>query len=179
MASQLPWLVVIGDWSEDDPAVAPHELELDPLSDCEPAALELAAVTAAVAARWAAMPPPRPRKTAALSTPAATRDRAAAWRRRRGRPLRSPARPARAAALRWSSLTGTWSIASFLSSVATAIAQSLRLAADTGLGGTWELAERCRSRTHSGLPGRTQLGLGNAGYTGVMQEAGHDHHREG
>ncbi|HZD01407.1 MAG TPA: hypothetical protein VFA46_14810 [Actinomycetes bacterium] len=81
--SQLPWLAVTGDWPDDDPAVAPHDAASDPVSDCEPLELELAAelvpdVTAAVLAWRAAMPPPMPRKTAALSTPAATRDRAAA-----------------------------------------------------------------------------------------------------
>jgi len=91
--SQLPWLEITGDWFEDDPAVALHEVEPE-LPELELAAeLDAAAV---VLAWWAAMPPPRPRKTAALSTPAASRDRAAGWRRRRGR--RVPLRARRAAA---------------------------------------------------------------------------------
>lgn len=72
----------MGDWSDEDPAVALHD-ESAPVSDCEALELELLAelvsdVTAVVLAWRAAMPPLSPRNTAALSTPAATRDLAAA-----------------------------------------------------------------------------------------------------
>jgi hypothetical protein len=76
---------VTGDWLDDDPEVAPHEPEPEPELELEAELVaELAPDAAAVlAAGWAAMPPPRPRKTAALSTPATSRARAAGWRRRR------------------------------------------------------------------------------------------------
>jgi len=87
MASfQLPWLEVTGDWFEDDPAVALHDDESEPVPDC--VLLELVAVVvaaAAVPACWTAIPPPSPRKVTALNTAAANRDREAAWRRRPGR----------------------------------------------------------------------------------------------
>src|SRR5438876_12182216 len=78
----------------EDPGEADHPLELEPpeedfaeeLEEPEPDVEELpAAVTVVVLAARAAIEPARPRNVAALSTPATTRERFAAWRRlRRG-----------------------------------------------------------------------------------------------
>jgi hypothetical protein len=82
---QLPWLLVIGDWSDDDPGVAAQDEEPEPVSSWELAELELAAEVVVVPVWLAAMPVPRPRNNTALSMPATTRDRAAGWRRRTDR----------------------------------------------------------------------------------------------
>jgi hypothetical protein len=90
---QLPWLLVIGDWSDDDPGVAAQDEEPEPVSCWELAELEPAAEVVVVAIWLAAMPAPRPRNSTALSMPATTRDRAAGWRRqtdRRVPPRRLP-----------------------------------------------------------------------------------------
>jgi hypothetical protein len=86
IAAQLPWLLVMGDWSEeDDPGVAAQPEEAEPVSSWALAEPDTAAEVAVPVPAWlAAMPAPRPRNSTALSAPATTRDRAAGWRRRRG-----------------------------------------------------------------------------------------------
>jgi hypothetical protein len=81
MGPQLPWLLVIGDWSDDDPGVAAQDEESEAESSRELVELELAAEVVVVPVWLAAMPAPRPRKSTALSMPATTRDRAAGRRR--------------------------------------------------------------------------------------------------
>ena len=63
---QLPWLLVIGDWSDDDPGVAAQDEESEAESSRELVELELAAEA---------------EESTALSMPATTRDRAAGRRR--------------------------------------------------------------------------------------------------
>jgi hypothetical protein len=128
---QLPWLLVIGDWSDDDPGVAAQDEELAPPSCWELAELEPAAEEPVVAAVCsAAMPAPRPRKSTPLSMPAATRDRAAGWRRRTGRvpPRRLPGAG-----------VGSWSITVPLVGVDRPT-RSLPAAAWPDLHAGWELA---------------------------------------
>src|SRR4029453_6480937 len=80
---QLPWLLVIGDVSEDDPGVAAQPEDPEPASSWVVAEPEKAAeVGVSSPVCCAAMPAPRPRNSTALSVPATTRDRAAGWRRR-------------------------------------------------------------------------------------------------
>jgi hypothetical protein len=73
---QLPWLLVIGEASEDDPGVAAHPEVAEPVSSWALAELETAEVVVAPVG-LAAMPAPRPRNRTALSRPATTRERAA------------------------------------------------------------------------------------------------------
>jgi hypothetical protein len=85
IAPQLPWLLVMGEASEDDPGVAAQPEDAEPVSSWVLAEPDTAAEVVVAPVCLAAMPAPRPRNSTALSSPATTRERAAGWRRLAGR----------------------------------------------------------------------------------------------